>query len=42
MQTLKNNGAINVAAGQTVTVTLRPSAALRRKLRKREAAARRC
>ena len=29
---LKNNGAISVSAGQTVTVTLRPSAALRRKL----------
>jgi hypothetical protein len=30
---LKDNGAINVAANQIVTVTLRPSAALRRKLR---------
>ena len=30
---LKNNGAISVSAGQTVTVTLRPSAGLRRKLR---------
>ena len=39
-QKLKSNRAINVAAGQTVTVTLKPSAALRRKLRKREAAAR--
>ncbi|MDA0174014.1 hypothetical protein OJ998_33235 [Solirubrobacter taibaiensis] len=34
VQVLKQNGAVRVAAGQTVTVTVRPSAALRRKLAK--------
>ena len=33
-QKLKETNGINVRAGQTVTVTLKPSAALRRKLRK--------
>ena len=33
VRTLKSNRAIDVAAGRTVTVTLKPSAALRRKLR---------